>query len=93
MQKGLVYQVLYQVFCLLNFCKGSNFCTIVFIYFGNCHSSEDNYRKLSSYFFSFIYIYIYIYIGGAAGGGYSQVIPMEEVFFFASDSCLINKAV
>lgn len=25
--------------------------------------------------------YILHYIGGAAGGGYSQVIPMEEVNF------------
>lgn len=33
-------------------------------------------------------------VGGAAGGGYSQVIPMEEVFFlFLSAAWLINKDV
>lgn len=29
-------------------------------------------------------------VGGAAGGGYSQVIPMEEVFFLFFVSCLVD---
>jgi len=30
---------------------------------------------------------ILLSVGGAAGGGYSQVIPMEEVFFV---SCFVD---
>lgn len=37
---------------------------------------------------------ILISVGGAAGGGYSQVIPMEEVFIlFLSPAWLINKDI